>query len=142
MKIKRHEQVSRLLQPDQRQKQNHNSGNLLIRQLSYRRTKESGLILSHQNQLSLRTISTQSNSKARRRWSNSILHLRNIPHKYSIGLISLEILFGSSRRLKKKRYQYSLTIREQTFTCKEYTSYYRKLAMETIQIQQEQRQKH
>ena len=56
-KIKCHKQVSRLLQPDQRQKQNHNRENLLIHQLSYRCTKEDGLILSHQNKLSLRTIS-------------------------------------------------------------------------------------
>ena len=52
-KIKCHKQVSRLLQPDQRQKQNHNSENLLIQQLQYRCTKE----LSHQNKLSLRAIS-------------------------------------------------------------------------------------
>ena len=53
----RHKQVSRWLQPDQRQKQHHNRENLLIHQLSYRCTKENGLILSHQNQLSLRAIS-------------------------------------------------------------------------------------
>ena len=40
MKIKRHKQVSRLLQPDERQKQNHNRENLLIHQLPYRCTKE------------------------------------------------------------------------------------------------------
>ena len=56
-KIKCHKQVSRLLQPDQRQKQNHNRENLLIQQLPYRCTKEDGLTLSHQNKLSLRTIS-------------------------------------------------------------------------------------
>ena len=50
-------QVSRLLQPDQRQKRNHKRGNLLIRQASYRCTKENGSTLSHQNHLSLRTIS-------------------------------------------------------------------------------------
>ena len=61
-KIKCHKQVSRLLQPDQKQKQNHNRENLLILQLSYRCTKENGLILSHQNPLSLRT-------KSRRKWS-------------------------------------------------------------------------
>ena len=55
-KIKCHKQVSRLLQPDQRQKQNHNSENLLIQQLPYRCTKEDGLTLTHQNKLSLRTI--------------------------------------------------------------------------------------
>ena len=37
------------------QKQNHKSENLLIRQVSYRCTKENGLTLSHQNQLSLQT---------------------------------------------------------------------------------------
>ena len=56
-KIKCHKQVSRLLQLDQRQKQNHNRENLLIQQLPYRCTKENGLTLSHQNQLSLRTMS-------------------------------------------------------------------------------------
>ena len=50
MKIKRHKQVSRLLQPDQKQKKNHKRGNLLIQQLPYRCTKEKGLTLSHQNQ--------------------------------------------------------------------------------------------
>ena len=40
MKIKRHTQVSRLLQPDQRQKQNHKRGNQLTHQVSYRCTKE------------------------------------------------------------------------------------------------------
>ena len=47
----------RLLQPDQRQKQNHKRGNLLMCQVSYRCTKENGLTLSHQNHLSLRTKS-------------------------------------------------------------------------------------
>ena len=42
-KIKRHKQVSRLLQPDQRQKQKHSREKLLIHQLSYRCTKEDGL---------------------------------------------------------------------------------------------------
>ena len=50
-------QVSRLLQPDQMQKQNHNRGNMLIRQLPYRCTKEDGLTLSHQNKILPRTIS-------------------------------------------------------------------------------------
>ena len=56
-KIKCHKQVSRLLQPDQRQKQNHNRENLLIQQLPYRCTKKDGLTLSHQNKLSLRAKS-------------------------------------------------------------------------------------
>ena len=56
-KIKCHKQASRLLQPDQRQKQNHKRGNLLMCQVSYRCTKENGLTLSHQNHLSLRTKS-------------------------------------------------------------------------------------
>ena len=38
-------------------KQNHNRENLLIQQLPYRCTKEDGSTLSHQNKLSLRTIS-------------------------------------------------------------------------------------
>ena len=57
MKIKRHKQVSRLLQSDQRQKQNHKRGNLLIQQLPYRCTKEDGLTLSHQHHSSLHTKS-------------------------------------------------------------------------------------
>ena len=44
-------------QPDQRQKQNNNSENLLIQQPPYRCTTGNGLILSHQNQILLRTIS-------------------------------------------------------------------------------------
>ena len=62
MKIKRHNQVSRLLQPDQRQKQNDKRRNLLSRQVSYQCTKENGLTLSHRNQLSLHTT-------YRRKWS-------------------------------------------------------------------------
>ena len=56
-KIKCHKQVSRLLQPDQRQKQNHNRENLLRQQLPYRCTKEDGLTLNHQNKILIRTIS-------------------------------------------------------------------------------------
>ena len=55
--IKCRTEVSRLLQSDRRQKQNHNRENQLIRQLQYRCTKKHGLILSHQNKLSLRMIS-------------------------------------------------------------------------------------
>ena len=51
-------------------------------------------------------------------------------------------LVWQQQEVKKGDISIALTIREQTFTCKEYTSYYRKLATETIQIQQEQRQKH
>ena len=58
-KIKCHKQVSRLLQPDQRQKQNHNRENLLIQQLPYRCTKEDGLVLSHQNKLAAYDLSTK-----------------------------------------------------------------------------------
>ena len=57
LKIKRHKQVSRLLHPDQRQKQNHKRGNLLTHQLSYRCMKENGLTLIHQHNLSLHTKS-------------------------------------------------------------------------------------
>ena len=56
-KIKCHKQASRLLQPDQRQKQNHNRENLLVQQQPYRCTKEDGLTLSHSNKILLRTIS-------------------------------------------------------------------------------------
>ena len=46
-KSKFHKQASRLLQPGQRQKQNHNRENLLVQQQPYRCTKEDGLTLSH-----------------------------------------------------------------------------------------------
>ena len=45
-------QASKLLQPDQKQKQNHNR-----EKLPYQCTKEDGLVLSHQNKILLRTIS-------------------------------------------------------------------------------------
>ena len=48
---------TRLLQPDQRQKQNHNRENLLVQQQPYRCTKEDGLTLSHQNKIFVRRIS-------------------------------------------------------------------------------------
>ena len=48
-KIKCQKQASRLLQPDQRQKQNHNRENLLVQQQPYQCTKEDGLTLNHQN---------------------------------------------------------------------------------------------
>ena len=47
MKNRRQKRVLRLLQPDQRQKQNHKRGNLLMCQASYRWMKENGLTLSH-----------------------------------------------------------------------------------------------
>ena len=56
-KSKYHKQASRLLQPDQRQKQNHNREYSLVQQQPYRCTKEDGLTLSHQNKILLRTIS-------------------------------------------------------------------------------------
>ena len=99
-KIKCHKQASRLLQPDQRQKQNLNRENLLVQQQPYQCTKEDGLTFSHQNKILLRTIS-------RRKWSvffdtikrcsenkmeqlnstelNSIFEI--ILHKWSIGLM-------------------------------------------------------
>ena len=51
-----HKQTSRLLQPDQRQKQNHNREYSLVQQQPYQCTKEDGLTLSHQNKILLRTI--------------------------------------------------------------------------------------
>ena len=53
MKIKRHKQVSRLLQSDQRQKQNHNREYSLEQQQPYQYMKEDALILSHQNHWSI-----------------------------------------------------------------------------------------
>ena len=65
----------------QRQKQNHNREYSLVHQQPYPRTKEDGLILSHQNKILLirsleeshQSSSTQSNVTEGRRWSNSIL---------------------------------------------------------------------
>ena len=57
LKNKRHNWLWRILQPDQRQKQNHKEENLLIYRASFRWTKESGLILNQENLLSLRTKS-------------------------------------------------------------------------------------
>ena len=50
-------QTPRLLQPDQRQKQNHNRENSLVQQQPYLYMKEDGLTLSHQNKILPRTIS-------------------------------------------------------------------------------------
>ena len=56
------QKISRLLQPDQRQKQNHIRENSLGRQQPFQYMKEDGLTLSHQNKILPRTIS-------RRKWS-------------------------------------------------------------------------
>ena len=61
-KSKCHKQASRLLQPDQRQKQNHNREQSLVQQQPYQCTKEDGLTLSHQNKILLRTISRRKSS--------------------------------------------------------------------------------
>ena len=55
--------------------------------------------------------STQSNSKARRRWNNSILQNLNflfgiILHKYSIGLMIVGKLVWQQEEFRKRRYQY------------------------------------
>ena len=115
MKNKRHKRVLRLLQPDQRQKQNHKRGNLLMCQVSYRCTKENGLTLSHQNKILLRTIS-------RRKWSvffdtikqysgktmeqfnsgklNFIFEINS--HKFSIGLMSVGKLVWQQEEVRKE----------------------------------------
>ena len=49
-------QASRWLQPDQRQKQNHNREYSLVQQQPYQYMKEDGLTLSHQNKILPRTI--------------------------------------------------------------------------------------
>ena len=114
-KIKCHKQVSRLLQPDQRQKQNHNREHSFVQHLPCRCTKEDGSTLSHQNKLSLRTISW-------RKWSvffdtikyysekkmeqfnsrelNSIFEI--ILHNTTLSWWSLESLFDSRRRFEKE----------------------------------------
>ena len=55
LKNKRHIWIWWILQPNQRQKQNHKEENLLIYRASFRWMKESGLILNQENNLSLRT---------------------------------------------------------------------------------------
>ena len=52
-----HKQTSRLLQPDQKQMQNHNREYLLVQQQPYQYMKEDGLILSHQDKILPLTIS-------------------------------------------------------------------------------------
>ena len=46
-----------MLQPDQRQKQNHNREYSLVQQQPYQCAKEDGLTLNHQNKILLRSIS-------------------------------------------------------------------------------------
>ena len=53
LKNKRHNRVWELLQPDQRQKQNHKREKLLNHRALFQWMKESGLILNQQNPLSL-----------------------------------------------------------------------------------------
>ena len=99
-KIKCHKQASRLLQPDQRQKQNHNRENLLVQQQPYQCTKEDGLTLSNQNKILLRTISRRKSLiffDTIRRYSEKKMEQLNsarqnfifeiIIHKYSMGLM-------------------------------------------------------
>ena len=112
-----------------RQKQNHNSENLLIQQLPYRCTKEDGLTLSHQNKLSLRTIS-------RRKWSVSFDTIKRysekkmeqlnstelnfifeiILQKYSIGLMIVGKLVWQQEEVRKEDISIALIIREESLT--------------------------
>ena len=129
MKIKCHKQASRLLQPDKRQKQNHNKGNTLIHQLSYRCTKENGLTLSHQNQPLLRTISRRKSSiffDTIRRYIEKKMEQLNsarysfifeiIPHGYSIGLMIIGNLVWHQEEVQKGYISIALIIREESFT--------------------------
>ena len=110
-------------------KAKHNREKVLIHQLSYRCTKEDVLILSHQNKLSLRTIS-------RRKWSiffdtikqysgkkmeqfNSIefnFIFEIIPHKYSIGLMIVGNLVWQQEEVRKGDISIALIILEESFT--------------------------
>ena len=125
MKIKCHKRASRLLQPDQRQKQNHNRENLLIHQLSYdARKKMDWYWAIRTNSRCVRSLeesdqspSTQSDSTAGRQWSNPILEKLNfifeiIPHKYSIGLMIVGILVWHQEEVQKGDISIAL-IREQ-----------------------------
>ena len=57
LKNKRHNRVCRLLQPDQKQKQNHKREKLLSYRALFQWMKESGLILNQQNPLSAYEVS-------------------------------------------------------------------------------------
>ena len=129
MKMKRNKQVSRLLQPDQRQKQNHKRGNLLTHQVSYRCMKENGLTLSHQNQPSLHTtyrrkltvffdtIKQYSGKRMEQFNSGELNFIFEInPLKYSIGLMSVGNLVWQQEEVQKGDISIALTIREQSFT--------------------------
>ena len=119
MKVKRHEQVSRLLQPDQKKKQNHKRGNLLIHQVSYRCTKENGLTLSHQHQnlaayeVSKKVISLLRHSQTVQREDDGAIHFWRI--KLHLRNQFSQVQHWSDERYKsclaagggsKKRYQY------------------------------------
>ena len=121
--------VSRLLQPDQRQKQNHKKENLLIQQLPYRYTKENGLILNHQNKLSLCTISRRKSSvffdtikqysenkmeQLNSKELNSIFEI--ILHKYSTGLMIVGKLVWQQEEVQKEDINFALFIQEQFCT--------------------------
>ena len=117
---------SRWLQPDQRQKQNHNREYSLVQQQPYQYLKEDGLTLSHQNKILPRTI-------LRRKWSiffdtikryrgkkmeqlnstksNSIFEI--IIHKYSIGLMIVGKLVWLQEEDRKEDISIALMIREQ-----------------------------
>ena len=80
LKNKRHNWLWRILQPDQRQKQNHKEENLLIYRASFRWMKESGLILNQEILLSL-CVRDFPNSTTRRRRSSSILEDQELSSK-------------------------------------------------------------
>ena len=128
-KSKCHKQASRLLQPDQRQKQNFNREHSLVQQQPYQCTKEDGLTLSHQNKILPRTI-------FRRKWSiffdtikryrgktmeqlnstksNSIFEI--IIHKYKFGLMIVGKLVWQQEEVRKEDTSIALMIREEFFT--------------------------
>ena len=128
-KSKYHKQMSRLLQPDQRQKQNHNREHLLVQQQPYQCTNEDGLTLSHQNKILPRTI-------FRRKWSiffdtirryrgktmeqlnstrsNSIFEI--IIHKYQFGLMIVGKLVWLQEEVRKEDISIALMIRAKFFT--------------------------
>ena len=129
MKIKRHKQVSRLLQPDQRQKQNHKRGNLLIRQVSYRCTKENGLTLRPSEptlasyDVSKKVISLLRHNQTVQREEDGAIqfwrikfHLRNQSSQSTcIGLMSVGKLVWQQEEVRKEDISIALIIREQSF---------------------------
>ena len=124
-----HKQASRLVQPDQRQEQNHNRESSLVQKQPYQHMKEDGSTLIHQIKILPRTISRRKSSiffdiiKRHRgktmeqlnfTKSNSIFEI--IIHKYSIGLTIDGKLVWLQEEVRKEDISIALLIRERFST--------------------------